>query len=131
MRCIIFLLVLSFCFMTSVLGNSEVDNRCNYEKSPIKVKITSVKQTESSRSPKYKIRFEVLETQKLPSKVENRVSCCGFHKLLENIAFLGPHFFNKNDIPQDKIFDSDFNLLIRGNAYKVSLRFKTHNLMII
>lgn len=114
MRFIILLLSLSICLTTPALGKSPQDDGCNYEKFPIKVKITSVEQLSSSGSPKYEVRFEVLTTQELPPKVENRVYGRDFQLLLKNKTFPGPLFLKKYQISPNKIFNCDFYVLTRG-----------------
>lgn len=114
MRFIILLITLSICLTTPVLGKSPENDTCNYEKYPVKIKITSVKQLASSDSTKYEIRFEVLATEKLPPIAENRVYGRDFQMLLKNKTFPGPLFLKKYDISPDKVFNCDFHVLTRG-----------------
>ncbi len=101
------------------------EGQCIYEKFPMKVQITSVKQLDSSGSPKFEVRFEVLTTQGLPARVENIVYGRDFHLLLKNKTFPGPLFLKKYDITTGKIFDCDFSVLIRGNCKRSFFEFPT------
>jgi len=111
--------------MTSPLMASEQfkKGQCIYEKFPIKVQITSVKQLDSNGPPKFEVRFEVLTTQGLPARVENIVYGRDFHLLLMNKTFPGMLFLKKYDITPEKIFDCDFNVLIQGNCRRSFFEF--------
>ena len=111
--------------MTSPLMANEPpkEGHCIYEKFPIKILITSVKQFDSAGSPKFEVRFEVLTTHCLPTRVENIVYGRDFHLLLKNKTFPGPLFLKKYDITPEKIFDCDFNVLIQGNCKRSFFEF--------
>lgn len=97
--------------------------QCIYERFPTKVQITSVKQLDSTSSPKFEVRFKVLNTQGLPAKAENIVYGRDFHLLLMNKTFPDPLFLKKYDITTEKIFECDLNVLIKGNCKRSFFEF--------
>ena len=105
MRLFILLLFLGIGLPVFGFSQPPADSQCDYEKIPIKTKISSVKQFASSGSARYEVRFVVLLTPQLSTKVENRVYGRDFQMLLSKKTFPGPLFLEKYKISPGKVFD--------------------------
>lgn len=116
MRLFILLLFLSVGLPTPAFSQPPADSRCDYEKIPIETKITSIKEFASSGSAKYEVRFVVLITPQLLTRVENRVYGRDFQMLLSNKTFPGPLFLEKYKISPGTVFHCIFHLIIRGTC---------------
>jgi len=116
MRPFILLLFLGIGLPAPGFSQPPADSRCDYEEIPIETKISSVKQFASSGSAKHEVRFVVLLTPQLSTKVENRVYGRDFQMLLSNKTFPGPLFLEKYKISAGKVFDCIFHLIIRGTC---------------
>lgn len=119
MRLLLFLII--FCSSVPVFAQDKLlkDGGCDYEKFPVKAKITSVKNLSSASLPdqtKYEVRFVILVTPQLPPKIENRVYGRDYHLLLRNKTFPGPLYLEKYDISTGKIFDCYYYLINRGTC---------------
>jgi hypothetical protein len=128
MRLFILLLFLGVGLPSPAFSQPPADSKCNYEEIPIETKITSIKQFATSGSPKHEVRFLVLLTPQLPTKVENRVYGRDFQMLLRNKTFPGPLFLEKYEISPGKVFDCIFHLIIRGTCKPYYFEFPEINL---
>lgn len=116
MRLFILLLFLGVGLPFPALSQPPVDSGCDYEEILIETKITSIKEFASSASAKYEVRFVVLITPQLPTKVENRVYGRDFQMLLSNKTFPGFLFLEKYKISPGTVFNCIFHLIIRGTC---------------
>jgi hypothetical protein len=128
MRLFILLLFLGVGLPVPAFSQPPADSKCNYEEISIETKITSIKQFATSGSPKHEVRFLVLLTPQLPTKVENRVYGRDFQMLLRNKTFPGPLFLEKYEISPGKVFDCIFHLIIRGTCKPYYFEFPEINL---
>ena len=114
MRLFLSLLFLIVSLPVTGFGQPPADSKCDYESIPIKVEITSIKQISSSGPAKHEVRFVVLLTPQLPTKVENRVYGRDYQMLLKNKTFPGSLFLEKYKISPGKVFDCKFHLISKG-----------------
>ena len=113
---VLILIMTGICIPLMFLGKSAAAGSCDYEKYPVKVEITSVKELASEKSPRFEVRFVVLLTDDLPAAVENRVYGRDYQMLLQNKTFPGPRFLEKYRISEGQLFDCSFNIRTRGNC---------------
>ena len=116
MRRLILLLILIMSLPISAFGQPPVNSKCDYEIIPVKVEITSIKELSTSSPTKHEVRFVVLLTPQLPTKVENRVYDRDYQMLLKNKTFPGPLFLEKYGISSGKVYDCNLHLITRGTC---------------
>lgn len=97
-------------------GKTAVSGTCDYEKYPVKIEITSVKELASMKRPRFEVRFVVLLTDDLPPAIENRAYGRDYQMLLQNKTFPGPQFLKKYHISEGQLFDCNFNIRTRGDC---------------
>ena len=98
------------------LGKTVLSGACDYDKYPVKIEITSVKELSSEEAVRFEVRFVVVMTDDLPAAIENRVYGRDYQMLLQNKTFPGPRFLEKYHISEGKLFDCNFNLRTRGTC---------------
>lgn len=113
---VLILVMMGICIPLVFPWNTAAAEGCDYEKYPVKVEITSVKELASEKSPRFEVRFVVLLTGELHAAIENRVYGRDYQMLLQNKTFPGPRFLEKYHISEGQLFDCNFNIRTRGNC---------------
>ena len=122
MRALI-LIMTAVCLSLVFFVKTVVSGTCDYEKHPVKIKITSVKELSSEKASRFEVRFVVILTDDLPAAIENRAYGRDYQMLLQNKTFPGPRFLEKYHISEGQLFDCYFNIRTRGNCRSSYLEF--------
>ena len=99
------LIIMAISISLVFLGKTALSGACDYDKYPVKIEITSVKELSSEEAVRFEVRFVVVMTADLPAAIENRVYGRDYQMLLQNKTFPGPRFLEKYQISVGKLFD--------------------------
>ena len=113
---VLILIMMAISISLVFFGKIALSGACDYDKYPVKIEITSVKELSSEQAVRFEVRFVVVMTDDLPAAVENRVYGRDYQMLLQNKTFPGPRFLEKYHISEGKLFDCNFNYRTRGNC---------------
>ena len=113
---VLILLMMGLCAALVFHGKIAAAGACDYDKYPVKIEITSVKELGWQKAPRFEVRFVVLLTDDLPAAIENRAYGRDYQLLLKNKTFPGPRFLKKYHISEGQLFDCIFNIRTRGNC---------------
>ena len=113
---VLMLIMMGICIPLVLFGKTALSATCDYDKYPVKIEITSVKELASERTVRFEVRFVVLLTDDLPPAIVNRAHGRDYQMLLQNKTFPGPRFLEKYHISEGQLFDCNFNIRTRGDC---------------